>query len=497
MRKLWVFLLLCVAAAGQPLAGVVRGAGIPLPGATVTATQGATTDTITTVADGSFTFADLAPGVWTVRAAMTGFTPAEQQVTIPPTGPAMLLELSIAPYQGPAAVATPAPAPPAGKKAPPSERAPAGASAAAPATPSIVASDNAFAVNGSVDNGAASPFGMSPAFGNARPRLGSMYNGGIGLIWGSSALDARSFSLTGQNTPKPNYNNLTGLLQFGGPLVIPHLLNLNQAPFVFVAYEKAANLNAVNTSALVPTVAERGGDLSALGAPNVAPGAISAQAAALLNLYPLPNLPAGGPYNYQAAVLTHQHQDRLQTRVVKSLSTRDQFAAVLSLSSTRSDNGSLFGFVDNNSQLGSNVNLSLRHRFTNRFYTTFATTYSRLATEATPFFASRVNVAGMAGIAGGDAASAYWGPPTLTFSDGFAPLRDGLPLHNRNQTMGFSGTAYWNYVDHNLTFGGDYNRLQFNYLAQTDPRGSFTFNGNASGNAFADFLLGTPDAAGV
>ena len=57
---------------------------------------------------------------------------------------------------------------------------------------------------------------------------------------------------------------------------------------------------------------------------------------------------------------------------------------------------------------------------------------------------------------------------------------------------------------HNLTFGGDFRRQQFNYLSQQDPRGTFTFTGAATagstttgGADFADFLLGIPDTSSI
>src|SRR5438105_15212187 len=80
-----------------------------------------------------------------------------------------------------------------------------------------------FLINGSMNNGAASPFAQSAAFGNNRFGNRRLYTGGIGMIFDNSATDARPFSLTGQNTPKAGYNRLTGVLTLGGPLRIPHL----------------------------------------------------------------------------------------------------------------------------------------------------------------------------------------------------------------------------------------------------------------------------------
>ncbi len=39
--------------------------------------------------------------------------------------------------------------------------------------------------------------------------------------------------------------------------------------------------------------------------------------------------------------------------------------------------------------------------------------------------------------------------------------------------------------------------LQFNNLSQQNARGRFTFTGAATGNDFADFLLGIPDTSAL
>ena len=46
----------------------------------------------------------------------------------------------------------------------------------------------------------------------------------------------------------------------------------------------------------------------------IPPARLSPQAASLLNYYPLPNLDAGGRFNYQAPVLATKHQDAAQAR---------------------------------------------------------------------------------------------------------------------------------------------------------------------------------------
>src|SRR5580704_7923600 len=63
--------------------GVVKSNGIPVPGATVTATQTGQKP-ITTVTDdqGAYSFEDLPDGIWTISVEMLGFTKLSREVGI-------------------------------------------------------------------------------------------------------------------------------------------------------------------------------------------------------------------------------------------------------------------------------------------------------------------------------------------------------------------------------------------------------------------------------
>jgi trimeric autotransporter adhesin len=149
-----------------------------------------------------------------------------------------------------------------------------------------------------VNNAATSKFSLDEAFGNRRPNSKSLYNGGLAAIFDNSALDARPYALSGVEAPKPFYNRITGAFTFGGPIKIPHLLP--HGPIFFVAYQWTRDRIAQTQSGLVPTAAERPGDLAGLLNPifnpatglsfagNIVP--VSPQAQALLKLYPLPNI---------------------------------------------------------------------------------------------------------------------------------------------------------------------------------------------------------------
>ncbi len=522
-RRVWILRLrLCVFAclvASTLLAsdqhGQVTFGALPVPGATVTATRGDKKSVAITDAAGMYSFPDLADGAWTIEVGMTGFSPVKQEVTVAPGAPAQKWELKLLPLDriqaqketaAPAAAAATPGAPDAEAK---SEKPETQNNKAAPpqeaSEEDMRRAADGFLINGSMNNGAASPFAQAMAFGNNRVGAKGLYNGGIGMTFDNSALDASPFSLTGQNTPKPAYNRLTGLATLGGPLKIPHLLA--HGPNFFVGYQWTRNRNATTQSALMPNLAERSGIFASpvldplTGAPfpgsAIPQNRISPQAQSLLRLYPLPNFASNARYNYQIPIVTPTHQDALQSRFNQTLNNKNQIYGRFAFQSTRTDTPNLFNFLDTTDLLGINASVNWSHRFTQRLFLNLGYQFSRLSTHTRPYFENRENVSGEAGITGNNQDPANWGPPSLSFSSGIAGLSDGQSASDRNQTSGLSYSMLWNHGLHNFTFGGDFRRQQFNYLSQQNPRGAFTFTGAAVGSDFAGFLLGIPDTSSI
>jgi hypothetical protein len=371
-----------------------------------------------------------------------------------------------------------------------------------------------FAINGSVNNAASSPFAQSPAFGNNRRGIRSLYQAALGISIDNAVWDARSYSLTGQDTPKPAYNLLQGTASFGGPLRLGHLFK-QSAPNIFFGYQWTRNRNASVQSGLMPDAAQRAGDLShtlnpagqpvqafdpLTGSPfpgNIIPASrISQQASSLLNYYPLPNF-ASPRYNYQIPIVGGMHQDGLQLNVEKTISRRNQVAGTFGYQRTATDTPNLFGFTDRTNSAGLITGINWSHRFSQRLFTRLGYRYSRLSTRTVPHFANVVNVSGEAGITGNNQEPVYWGPPQLSFAGGISGLADGLPSRPRNQTSAVSTDDFWTRGSHNVRFGGEFRRQQNNLLSQQNPRGSFGFTGAAAGSDFAGFLLGVPDTSSI
>ena len=77
--------------------GQVTFGDLPVPGATVTATQGSTQLVTTTDQQGLYSFPDLKDGKWTIEVEMTGFSTIKQDVAIGPNSAAAKWELKLLP----------------------------------------------------------------------------------------------------------------------------------------------------------------------------------------------------------------------------------------------------------------------------------------------------------------------------------------------------------------------------------------------------------------
>ena len=504
LKRTWLVMLLSLCTV--PLAraskyyGQVTFGGLPIPGVTIVAARDGKTLTVTSDEGGVFHFDDLADGPWKIEVKMQCFETIDADVTVAPDMSAAKWELKLLPADQLQALAkAPPPLPPApipalkttAEKKPVTDT----AQQQAPEMPkppedNNTQSSDGLLVNGSVNNAATSQFSLNQAFGNHRYNTRSLYNGGFAVVLDNSALDARQYSLSGFATPKPVYDRITAGFTVGAPIRIPHLLP--RGPNFFAGYRWTRDHNALTDSALVPTLDERAGIL-----PNGTTVAINPQAAALLNLYPLPNLTGNPDYNFQIPVLNGSHEDTVQARLDKTLGKRDQLWGNFNLDSTRDDNVSLFNFVDTSDTLGMNSAINWSHRLNQHLFINTAYHFSRLRTLIRPEFENQQNISGAAGITGNDQDSANWGPPTLTFTSGIASLTDGNSAFNRNRTDGFSASADVFHGHHNITAGGDLRKQEFNDYFEQNPRGTFSFTGATTGSDIGDFLTGVPYASSI
>jgi len=102
--------------------------------------------------------------------------------------------------------------------------------------------------------------GAFAAFGNRR-RTQPQYTGSLALTARNSVLDARPFSLNGQNAAKSSYaqNNIS--IQFGGPLRIPKIGGWDRSQ-IFFTWSGNRSRNPFNQVSTMPTALERTGYFS-------------------------------------------------------------------------------------------------------------------------------------------------------------------------------------------------------------------------------------------
>jgi hypothetical protein len=84
------------------------------------------------------------------------------------------------------------------------------------------------------------------------------------------------------------------------------------------------------------------------------------------------------------------------------------------------------------------------------------------------------------------------------FSSGIASPGTGQYLRQRSRIHAFTPELLWRTRGgHNFAFGGSVRPQRVDVVGQQDARGSFSFNGSATGSDFADFLLGSPRSAAI
>ncbi len=367
--------------------------------------------------------------------------------------------------------------------------------------------------------------GAFASFGNRR-RDRPTYSGSVNFTGRNSVLDARPFSLTGQDAAKPSYAQNNFGFNFGGPLRIPKIVSSDSST-VYFTYQGSRSRSPYNGVSTMPGAAERAGDFSQAmlasgpvtiydplsGAPfpgNAIPVArFNPASAALLKYLPLPSYQQLAVQNYQFVSASKSHSDNFGARYNQPLSRKDRLNFNFNYQKQDGSSPTLLGFRDSSEGSGLSSQAGWSHSFAPRCNSNLNWNFSRSISTALPYFAYSTNVAAALGIVGTAQDPVNYGPPNLSFTN-FGGLSDGSASVNRNQTSNITEAITLVRRKHNLTFGVGYRRLQQNPLSYANSRGSFSFSGlltsgfYAKGNPlpgtgfdFADFLLGLPQSSSL
>jgi hypothetical protein len=551
--------------------GYVRSGKKAIPGATVTATLDKLKLVTTTDESGMYIFDLPEWGKWVFQAEMFGFVPAREERTL--MGAASVLDFDLELQVGGVAE-TPATAPAAGFQtvdvkeqgdSPALIAQQMEAAVAPPGTQAMGGSDvnGAFLVNGSLSSGLQSvqqqnffdeldqdqaiatkpkkaKGDLAPgekrakkaakkakkkkslsdtvnSFGATKPA--NQIKGNVLYTFRDSAFDASPYSLSGQPLNKPGYSQSRIGAAAGGPLP-----GSPQTIF-FLSFAALRSQTPYANFDTVPTADQRGGNFSkpTVAGPlvlydpishlplagNIVPAnRIDPISNQLLTYIPLPNLP-GGVQNYQITTAVPLNTADFSAKLNHTLNDKNRFSLSFAMQSRNGKQAQLYGFEDNLDGFGWQSEVGWTHNFGPRTINAFHWAFSRNRSNYLPYFANGPNVAAALGIQGTSPDPLNYGPPNLSFTN-FGNMTDGTPLVKRDQASAWRDAVTVVRGLHNLTFGGEYRRLQSNPITDTYGRGLFVFSGlltsgfdnnerllPGTGFDFADFLFGFPNQAKV
>jgi hypothetical protein len=305
--------------------------------------------------------------------------------------------------------------------------------------------------------------------------------------------------------------------QFGATLSGP----LAPSTYFFASYEGLRSLSASSTQHLVPTAAVRGGDFSsgqqifdpslldASGArqpfaSNTIPmSRIDPNVAKYLALYePLPNYPLANGSDYVDSTPNRDHGDNGSLRIDRAWGERSRLFGRYTINDDRSLLAGSFPALptreDLRAQQAALGYTSAGTSWVNEAHLSF----TRLRVFDLPVSAFGTNVLANLGIQGFSNDPFTYGLPTITVTD-YDTVQDSqnLPQVQRDNTWYFSDGFSRSQGRHTWKAGFQFTHFSMAYLQSLFVRGNFIFNGaytqdpnnpNATGDAFADFLLGLP-----
>ncbi len=405
--------------------------------------------------------------------------------------------------------------------------------------------------------GPGGPGGGPLAIGGMRG--GGRLQGNANYNLGGSFFDSAPYPLNGREREQPDYTQQRYGSSIGGPLTIPHVFNGGTRTSFFLNYGGNNSRTPVDNYSTVPTLAARGGDLSASTAVVIDPttgqpftgnripaSRIDPAAQSLLAYIPQPNL-SGDTQNFHYSTATSSSSNDINLRLTHIFGAQPQRGAGGGrgrgglqgpIARPGAGGAAAFGRGRGPAQPRSVLNINLGYRQSSsvssttfptiggsskttgwnvpvswmyakgRFNNMLNVSYNRNASNSTNLYAFSTNVTGIAGIQGVSTDPFDWGIPSLSFTT-IADLRDRTPSRRVDERIQISDTVMRMFGRHALRFGGELRYMKLDSLSNSNPRGSFVFTGLytsalADGRAipgtgldFADFLLGYAQQASV
>jgi hypothetical protein len=343
---------------------------------------------------------------------------------------------------------------------------------------------------------------------------GNQFHGALFEFLRNQVLDAKPFFLPQGRAKPPLRQNQFGV-QFNGPVWIPKIYDGRNKTFFMFGWESLRNTAPTPQIGSVLTERMRRGDFGEIPTPIVDPAnnrtpfpgnqipanRLSPQTLRALQYMPLPTGP-GVLQNYNRNAPNSNNADQFLGRLDQSFGERNRLffrytdSNVALLNEVANPfNGYVQPVTDKNWVVGYTLVVSpsaINDLRIGRQRTTI---------DSVNFFTPGQRFPSTAGtelgIPGYTTDDKNPGLPLLAVANYMSIGGDFMASTNwfqTDETFQISDTYSWNRGQHAFAFGFDSRRVVTNRTANNAPRGNFNFNGQLSGSAPADFMLGLPFA---
>ena len=349
-----------------------------------------------------------------------------------------------------------------------------------------------------------SEYGHTPTLINASLKNGTnAFHGDLFEYVRNSAIDARNFFYfppAGSSVKnEPLQRNQYGFT-LGGPI-------RRNKTFFFADMEETNRRQGQDNNSVVPSAAFRAGNFGStkivdpvtrVAYPNnqIPASLISPQAKFFLNYLPDANYLQGS--TSRAVLITKLAVDtaKADLRLDHQISNVDQLFGHYSVSDNTEGDPNAFPAMGTNSlhSRAQSAVMSENHIFSARWINSAKVSYYRSI-----FLFGAVlqgtNIDQMAGVQGFADTTPIQSFPTIAIS-GYASFTgspsDQRPKSNRIRDWVYGDTMSFSNGRHDVKFGAELMHQTLGFFNGSSSVGNFTFNGQLSGNAVADFLLGYP-----
>lgn len=322
----------------------------------------------------------------------------------------------------------------------------------------------------------------------------NQFHGSLFEYLQNDALDADPYGFPGK-APK-HFNSFGGSL--GGPLSIPRIYDGKDKTFFFADYEANRRSTAIAQQFLVPTEAERNGDLTAIGGPVIPAGSISTTARALLSYYPLPNVSGQSNYNYENFQPTPARTDGADLRIDQTLTAKQSAYARFNRKNITQNYANPLLPDDSDSVHNRSLLVSYTNVLTPRLLDEFRIGFTNVLTGVN-FPIEGANALAQLDLQGVNISQhpTTHAFPTFNFSSGtgFTSIGRDKTGITQSKTLQLTDNLSYTVGRHTFKTGFDARRLRYadvELFLPSDDFGQFTFQPTFTGNAFGDFLEGAP-----